>query len=44
MHIKIGIFEPNPTVRTVEIGVSSIPFANFPKVFAVAGYTITKSD
>ena len=43
-HIKIGIFDPNPTVSTVEIGVSSIPFANFPNVFAVAGYTIIRSD
>ena len=40
----IGIFEPNATVRTVEIGVSSIPVASFPKVFAVDGYTISKSD
>ena len=43
-HITIGIFEPNPTVNTVETGVSSIPFASFPKVFAVAGYTIIRSD
>ena len=35
--IRIGVLEPNPTVNTVEIGVSSIPFASFPKVFAVAG-------
>ena len=40
----IGVLEPNPTVSTVEIGVSSIPFASFPNVFAVAGYTIIKSD
>ena len=42
--ISIGVFEPNPTVSTVEIGVSSIPFASFPNVFAVAGYTIIRSD
>ena len=35
--ISIGIFDPKATVSTVEIGVSSIPFASFPKVFAVEG-------
>ena len=40
----IGILEPNATVRTVEIGVSSIHVASFPRVLAVDGYTISKSD
>ena len=40
----MGIREPNPTVRTVLIGVSSIPLASLPSVFAVPGYTIIKSD
>ena len=35
--IRIGVLDPNPTVNTVEIGVSSIPFASFPNVLAVAG-------
>ena len=35
--ITIGILEPNATVRIVDIGVSSIPVASFPKVFAVDG-------
>ena len=35
--IRIGVLDPNPTVSTVEIGVSSIPFASFPNVLAVAG-------
>ena len=42
--ITIGIPEPNPTVRTVLTGVSSIPLANLPRVLAVPGYTIIKSD
>jgi hypothetical protein len=41
---ELVFFEPNPTVSTVEIGVSSIPFASFPNVLAVAGYTIIRSD
>ena len=42
--ITIGIFDPNPTVSTVEMGVSSIPLANLPRVFAVDGYTMIRSD
>ena len=41
-HIRIGIPAPNPTVSMVDIGVSSMPFASLPSVFAVAGYTIIK--
>jgi hypothetical protein len=42
--ITIGILDPKPTLNTVVTGLSSIPFANFPKVLAVHGYTRIRSD
>ncbi len=43
-HTTIGMPEPNATVSTADTGVSSIPFASLPRVLAVAGYTMTRSD
>ena len=40
----IGIPAPRPTVRTVETGASSMPFASLPIVLAVAGYATIASD
>src|SRR5881296_678315 len=41
--MRTGILEPIAVAATVVTGVSSIPEANFPIVFAVAGATSTKS-
>ena len=42
--IIIGTPAPSPIDRTEVTGVSSIPFANLPMVFAVHGYTMIRSD
>ncbi len=42
--ITIGIFDPRATLKIEVTGVSSIPLAIFPMVFAVQGYTRIRSD
>jgi hypothetical protein len=42
--IIIGTPAPSAIDKTEVTGVSSIPFANFPIVFAVPGYTMIRSD